>query len=165
MRVSTDATSSTRVPQRARVVPQVSPHETEQNSHGWTSGYSQGDSREDGPMSDPIVTHRTHSTGPRRIMGRVRRPLRRHASSQADDRSHLECVGWRTTLEYRENNHRDFDGVLTGVEQRWRGDAERFCLNGSVIAPLRCRSNAVRGVAEAASGSRGDGPRSGSARR
>ncbi|NKB40506.1 MAG: hypothetical protein GKR86_05540 [Ilumatobacter sp.] len=84
-------------------------------------------------MSDPIVTHRTHSTGPSRIMGRVRRPLRRHASSQADDRSHLECVGWRTTLEYRENNHRDFDGVLTGVEQRWRGDAERFCLNGSVI--------------------------------
>jgi len=84
-------------------------------------------------MLDPIDPRRTPSAGPRRVVGRAPRPLRRHASAQADDRSLLERTGWRTTLDYRENHRRDLDGVLTEVEQRWRGDAERSGPNGNVI--------------------------------
>lgn len=88
-------------------------------------------------MLDPIDPRRTPSAGPRRVVGRAPRPLRRHASAQADDRSEdrslLERTGWRTTLDYRENHRRDLDGVLTEVEPRWRGDAERSGPNGNVI--------------------------------
>jgi hypothetical protein len=88
-------------------------------------------------MLDPIDPRRTPSAGQRRVVGRAPGPLRRHASAQADDRSEdrslLERTGWRTTLDYRENHRRDLDGVLTEVEPRWRGDAERSGPNGNLI--------------------------------
>jgi hypothetical protein len=53
--------------------------------------------------------------------------------AQGDDRALLERIGWRTTLEYRENHRRGVDGVLCEVEPRWRGDAERSGADGRVI--------------------------------
>jgi hypothetical protein len=84
-------------------------------------------------MLDPIDPRRTPSVGPRRDDGRPSRQRRRHASAQPDDRSLLERTGWRTTLDYRENHRRGLDGVLTEVEPRWRGDAERSGPDGDVI--------------------------------
>jgi hypothetical protein len=40
------------------------------------------------------------------------------------DRRALERAGWRTTLEFRENNVRGRDGRLLRVEERWYGEAE-----------------------------------------
>lgn len=92
-----------------------------------------GSVREDEDMSHPIDFRRSFSAGARRSGGRPPRQLRRHGSDQPDDRSLLERTGWRTTLDYRENHRRGLDGVLTEVEQRWRGDAERFGPDGDVI--------------------------------
>ena len=94
--------------------------------------------REDGLMLHPIDPRRTpsadsHGVASRGVVGRPPRPRRRHASDQADDRSVLERTGWRTTLDYRENHRRGLDGVLTQVEPRWRGDAERSGPDGSVV--------------------------------
>ncbi len=92
-----------------------------------------GSLREDGLMLDLIDPRHTPPAGQRRVVGRAPRPLRRRASAEADDRSLLERTGWRTTLDYRENHRRDLDGVLTEVDPRWRGDAERSGPNGNVI--------------------------------
>jgi len=41
------------------------------------------------------------------------------------DRRELERAGWRTTLEFRENNVRGRDGRLLQVEEIWYAEAER----------------------------------------
>lgn len=41
------------------------------------------------------------------------------------DRRELERYGWRTTLEFRENNVRGRDGRLLQVEEIWHAEAER----------------------------------------
>lgn len=73
-------------------------------------------------------------------MGRTRR----HGVSEAADRIALEADGWRTTLDYRENHRRDFDGRLEGVETHWRAEAERTTSDGrvqvlAVIGPTPAR--------------------------
>jgi len=44
---------------------------------------------------------------------------------QQADRRELERAGWRTTLEFRENNARGRDGRLLQVEEIWHAEAER----------------------------------------
>jgi hypothetical protein len=44
---------------------------------------------------------------------------------QQADRRELERAGWRTTLEFRENNVRGRDGRLLQVEEIWHAEAER----------------------------------------
>lgn len=44
---------------------------------------------------------------------------------QQPDRRELERAGWRTTLEFRENNVRGRDGRLLQVEEIWHAEAER----------------------------------------
>ena len=44
---------------------------------------------------------------------------------QQSDRRELERIGWRTTLEFRENNTRGRDGRLLQVEEIWHAEAER----------------------------------------
>jgi len=44
---------------------------------------------------------------------------------QQADRRELERAGWRTTLEFRENNVRARDGRLLRVEEIWHAEAER----------------------------------------
>ena len=44
---------------------------------------------------------------------------------QQADRRELERAGWRTTLEFRENNVRGRDGRLSQVEEIWHAEAER----------------------------------------
>ncbi len=44
---------------------------------------------------------------------------------QQVDRRALERAGWRTTLEFRENNLRGRDGRLLQVEEIWYAEAER----------------------------------------
>jgi hypothetical protein len=44
---------------------------------------------------------------------------------QQSDRRELERAGWRTTLEFRENNVRGRDGRLLQVEEIWHAEAER----------------------------------------
>ena len=52
--------------------------------------------------------------------------LRQHgATLQQADRRELERAGWRTTLEFRENNVRARDGRLLQVEEIWHAEAER----------------------------------------
>ena len=92
-----------------------------------------GSLREDGVMLDPNDLRRTPLADQRGVVGRPPRSRRRHAAAQSDDRSLLERTGWRTTLDYRENHRRGPDGVLTEVEPRWRGDAERSSPDGDVI--------------------------------
>jgi hypothetical protein len=41
------------------------------------------------------------------------------------DRRELERAGWRTTLEFRENNVRGRDGRLLQVDEIWHAEAER----------------------------------------
>ena len=42
------------------------------------------------------------------------------------DRRALECAGWRTLLDYRENHVRDDEGTLLAVVPRWTAEAERL---------------------------------------
>jgi hypothetical protein len=54
------------------------------------------------------------------------------------DRRALECAGWRTLLDYRENHIRGRDGVLLDVVPCWIAEAERVrdrVLVASVTAP------------------------------
>lgn len=44
---------------------------------------------------------------------------------QQADRRDLERAGWRTTLEFRENNVRGRDGRLLQVDEIWHAEAER----------------------------------------
>jgi hypothetical protein len=51
---------------------------------------------------------------------------RQHGAILAQtDRRELERAGWRTTLEFRENNVRGRDGRLLQVEEIWHAEAER----------------------------------------
>ena len=51
---------------------------------------------------------------------------RQHGAVLAQpDRRELERAGWRTTLEFRENNVRGRDGRLLQVEEIWHAEAER----------------------------------------
>lgn len=51
---------------------------------------------------------------------------RQHGAVLAQaDRRELERCGWRTTLEFRENNVRGRDGRLLQVEEIWHAEAER----------------------------------------
>jgi len=49
---------------------------------------------------------------------------------QQSDRRDLERAGWRTTLEFRENNLRGRDGRLLQVEEIWHAEAERDGVDG-----------------------------------
>jgi hypothetical protein len=55
----------------------------------------------------------------------VRRHRQHGAVLQQADRRDLERAGWRTTLEFRENNIRGRDGTLLQVETIWHAEAER----------------------------------------
>jgi hypothetical protein len=61
----------------------------------------------------------------------VRRDRRHGAILEQPDRRDLERVGWRTTLEYRENLRRGRDGRLLEVQPVWRAEAERQQGKGS----------------------------------
>jgi hypothetical protein len=50
---------------------------------------------------------------------RLLRQRQHGAILQQADRRELERAGWRTTLEFRENNVRARDGRLLRVEERW----------------------------------------------
>ena len=56
---------------------------------------------------------------------RLPRPRPHGAVRQQSDRRELERSGWRTTLEFRENNTRGRDGRLLQVEEIWHAEAER----------------------------------------
>jgi hypothetical protein len=56
---------------------------------------------------------------------RLLRQRRHGAILQQPDRRELERSGWRTTLEFRENNVRGRDGRLLEVEEIWHAEAER----------------------------------------
>jgi hypothetical protein len=56
---------------------------------------------------------------------RALRQRQHGAVLQQHDRRELERAGWRTTLEFRENNTRGRDGRLLQVEEIWHAEAER----------------------------------------
>lgn len=56
---------------------------------------------------------------------RLARQRRHGAVLSQSDRRELERAGWRTTLEFRENNVRARDGRLLQVEEIWHAEAER----------------------------------------
>lgn len=56
---------------------------------------------------------------------RLLRQRQHGAILQQADRRELERAGWRTTLEFRENNVRGRDGRLLQVEEIWHAEAER----------------------------------------
>jgi hypothetical protein len=56
---------------------------------------------------------------------RLLRQRQHGAILQQADRRELERAGWRTTLEFRENNVRARDGRLLRVEEIWHAEAER----------------------------------------
>ena len=56
---------------------------------------------------------------------RLLRQRQHGAILQQSDRRELERAGWRTTLEFRENNVRGRDGRLLQVEEIWHAEAER----------------------------------------
>jgi hypothetical protein len=56
---------------------------------------------------------------------RLLRQRQHGAVLQQPDRRALERAGWRTTLEFRENNVRGRDGRLLQVEEIWHAEAER----------------------------------------
>jgi hypothetical protein len=56
---------------------------------------------------------------------RLMRQRQHGAILQQADRRELERAGWRTTLEFRENNVRGRDGRLLQVEEIWHAEAER----------------------------------------
>jgi len=56
---------------------------------------------------------------------RLLRQRQHGAILQQADRRELERGGWRTTLEFRENNVRGRDGRLLQVEEIWHAEAER----------------------------------------
>jgi len=56
---------------------------------------------------------------------RLLRQRQHGAILQQTDRRELERAGWRTTLEFRENNVRGRDGRLLQVEEIWQAEAER----------------------------------------
>ena len=56
---------------------------------------------------------------------RLLRQRQHGAVLQQSDRRELERIGWRTTLEFRENSTRGRDGRLLQVEEIWHAEAER----------------------------------------
>jgi len=56
---------------------------------------------------------------------RLLRQRQHGAILEQADRRELERAGWRTTLEFRENNLRGRDGRLLQVEEIWHAEAER----------------------------------------
>jgi len=56
---------------------------------------------------------------------RLARQRQHGAILQQTDRRELERAGWRTTLEFCENNVRGRDGRLLQVEEIWHAEAER----------------------------------------
>ena len=56
---------------------------------------------------------------------RLLRQRQHGAILQQHDRRELERAGWRTTLEFRENNVRGRVGRLLQVEEIWHAEAER----------------------------------------
>lgn len=61
---------------------------------------------------------------------RLSRQRQHGAILQQADRRDLERAGWRTTLEFRENNVRGRDGRLLQVEEVWHAEAERTPAGG-----------------------------------
>ena len=67
---------------------------------------------------------------------RLLRQRQHGAILQQQDRRELERSGWRTTLDFRENNVRGRDGRLLQVEEIWHAEAERD--------PARARARGVQ---------------------
>ncbi len=61
---------------------------------------------------------------------RLLRQRQHGAILQQSDRRDLERAGWRTTLDFRENNVRGRDGRLLQVEEIWHAEAEREVSTG-----------------------------------
>jgi len=61
---------------------------------------------------------------------RLLRQRQHGAILQQQDRRELERSGWRTTLDFRENNVRGRDGRLLQVEEIWHAEAERDPIGG-----------------------------------
>jgi len=68
-----------------------------------------------------------------------RRPRRHGTVLEPEDRRVLERAGWRTTLDYRENHVRGWDGRLLGVVPVWTAEAERF--DGELAAAAAAASS------------------------
>lgn len=54
------------------------------------------------------------------------------------DRDALERAGWRTTLDFKENHRRSFDGALLEVESMWVAEAEH--VDGRDVITVSARS-------------------------
>jgi hypothetical protein len=52
---------------------------------------------------------------------------------QPEERRELERAGWRTTLDFRENNVRGRDGRLLQVQDVWHAEAERDTPRGVAV--------------------------------
>ncbi len=79
-------------------------------------------------MMVPMFSGMTGVTAGRALPTPRQRLLRQRqhgAILQQPDRRELERAGWRTTLEFRENNVRARDGRLLRVEEIWHAEAER----------------------------------------
>ena len=112
-------------PQLSGVVHRLSTWSATSNPHGFPSCCSQAIWRTVEPMASPLLSS-----------ARIERAShnRRHRSTLRQlDRRRLERVGWRTTLEFRENHSRSIEGRLLATESMWVAEAE---FEGRVIAAI-----------------------------
>jgi hypothetical protein len=79
---------------------------------------------------------------------RLLRQRQHGAILQQNDRRELERAGWRTTLDFRENNVRGRDGRLLQVEEIWHAEAERAPSGGrqSGVDFIHATAESVDGV-------------------
>jgi hypothetical protein len=75
---------------------------------------------------------------------RLLRQRQHGAILEQPDRRDLERAGWRTTLEFRENNVRGRDGRLLQVEEIWHAEAERDASSGAGF--IHATAESVDGV-------------------
>ena len=112
-------------PQRSGEVHRLSTWSATSNPHGFPSCCSQAIWRTVEDMASPLLSS-----------ARIERAShnRRHRSTLRQlDRRRLERVGWRTTLEFRENHSRSIEGRLLATESIWVAEAE---FEGRVIAAI-----------------------------
>jgi hypothetical protein len=64
---------------------------------------------------------------------RLARQRQHGAILQPEERRDLERAGWRTTLDFCENNVRGRDGRLLQVQDVWHAEAERDTPRGTVV--------------------------------
>jgi hypothetical protein len=75
---------------------------------------------------------------------RLARQRQHGAILQPEERRELERAGWRTTLDFCENNVRGRDGRLLQVQDVWHAEAERDTPRGvAVIAATASSADEV----------------------